>query len=130
MERAIELFAAVNFLVIGLSHIVQPRAWVDFFAKLHNLGRVGAFAEGFLYLNMGTIIVALHNVWTLPEIVLTLIGWIYVLKAVQRFVAPTTVLRIYAKMTHERAWLFQVAGSVLVALSLLLGWIALQKFTP
>jgi hypothetical protein len=28
MERAVQILAAVNFLVIGTSHIFQPRAWV------------------------------------------------------------------------------------------------------
>ena len=27
MERAIEIFAAIQLLIIGLSHLLQPRAW-------------------------------------------------------------------------------------------------------
>ena len=41
MESAIELFAAVNFAVIGVSHVVQRGAWIEYFAKLHSLGRLG-----------------------------------------------------------------------------------------
>ncbi len=120
MERAVQVFAAVNFFVIGLSHIFQRDAWVEFFAKLHSLGRLGPFAEGFLYLNFGALIVSFHNVWSGPEVVLTLIGWIQILKALLRFVAPTATLRIYQRMGPERAWQFQVAGGVLLALSLFL----------
>ena len=36
MEEAIRVFAAVNFLTMGLSHIFQHRAWAEFFAYLHN----------------------------------------------------------------------------------------------
>ena len=64
MERAIQFFAAVNFLVIGLSHIFQRDVWVEFFAKLHSLRRLGPFAEGFLYLNFGSLLVSFHNVWS------------------------------------------------------------------
>ena len=34
MERAIEVIAAISFLVIGISHVVQPRAWAEFFVLL------------------------------------------------------------------------------------------------
>lgn len=124
MEQRIEVFAAVSFFVIGLSHLFQRTAWIDFFALLHRLGRVGAFAEGFLYLNFGALIVSFHNVWTGPAVVLTLIGWAQILKAVLRFVAPDVVLRTYARMGPERAWQIQVAGGLFVMLSTLLGLLA------
>ena len=117
MEREIQILASVSFFVIGVSHIFQRSAWIEFFAKLHNLGRLGSFAEGFLYLNFGGLIVSFHNIWTFPEVVLTLIGWVYVLKALFRFAAPAAVLRIYARMVPERAWQLQVAGGMLLALS-------------
>ena len=117
MEKAIQIFVAVNFFVIGLSHIFQRDVWVAYFAKLHSLGRLGAFAEGFLYLNFGALIVSLHNVWTFPEFVLTLIGWAQISKGLLRFVAPTAVLRIYERMTPERAWQIQIAGGLMLALS-------------
>ena len=119
MERGIQIFVAVNFFVIGLSHILQRSAWIEFFAKLHSLGRLGPFAEGFLYMNFGAIIVSFHNVWTFPEAVLTLIGWVHIAKALGRFVAPAAVLRTYERMTIERAWQIQVAGGFLLALSAL-----------
>lgn len=41
MERATEIYAAVQFLVIGLSHVLQPRVWVDFFTWLREKGHAG-----------------------------------------------------------------------------------------
>lgn len=120
MEKAIQIFAAVNFLVIGLSHVFQRNVWVDYFAKLQSLGKLGAFAEGFLYLNIGALIVSCHNVWTLPDVTLTLIGWVFVLKSMFRFIAPSKVLKIYERMGHERAWQIQVAGAFMLPLSLFL----------
>lgn len=130
MEKEIQVFVAVNFFVIGLSHIFQRCAWVEFFAKLHNLGRLGPFAEGFLYLNFGALIVSLHNVWSFPNVVLTLIGWVHVSKALFRFVAPDTVLRAYGRMGMERAWQIQAAGGFLLALSALFVFLAFQKSGP
>jgi len=130
MEREMQVFVAVNFFVIGLSHIFQRSAWVEYFAKLHSLGRLGPFAEGFLYLNCGALIVSFHNVWTFPEVVLTLIGWVYIVKALFRFVAPAAVLRTYEKMGMKRAWQIQAAGGFLLALSAFLVFLAFQKTIP
>lgn len=129
MEREIQAFVAVNFLVIGLSHIFQRSVWVQFFAKLHSLGSLGPFAEGFLYLNFGALIVTFHNVWTFPEVILTLIGWTQVLKALLRFVAPEAILRVYGRMRPERAWQIQIAGGVLLALSGLFLFLAFRETT-
>jgi hypothetical protein len=130
VESAIQVFASVNFFVIGVSHIFQRSAWVEYFAKLHSLGRLGSFAEGFLYLNIGALIVSFHNVWTFPEIVLTLIGWTQVSKALVRFVAPGAVLRIYERMRPERAWQIQMAGGVLLALSAFCVFLAFRGTNP
>ena len=127
MEQAIQFFTSVNFFVIGLSHIFQRSVWVEYFAKLHSLGRLGPFAEGFLYLNFGALIVSFHNVWTFPEVVLTLIGWTQVLKALYRFTAPSKVLRLYERMQPERAWQIQVAGGFLLALSAFFMFLAFRE---
>ncbi len=130
MEQAIQLFVGVNFFVIGISHIFQRSVWVEYFAKLHSFGRLGPFAEGFLYLNFGALIVSFHNVWTGPEGLLTLIGWVHISKAVVRFVAPAAVLRMYQKMGPERAWQIQLAGGFLLALSALFVFLAFQRGRP
>ena len=41
MERSIEVLACVQFLIIGLSHLIQPRAWVQFFVMLRDKGHTG-----------------------------------------------------------------------------------------
>jgi hypothetical protein len=99
MERATQVFAAVSFLVIGLSHLAQPRAWVSFYQALAARGTTGAYLEGFLCLNFGAFVVAFHNVWEGPAIVLTLVGWAQVLKGLVRFVAPDLAVRAMLRAT-------------------------------
>ena len=123
MEQAIQVFTAISFLVIGLSHLVQPRAWVAFFQALAARGVPGVFLEGFLYLNFGAIIVAFHNVWHGPALLLTLIGWAQVLKGAGRFLAPQVGLRVIARISPERAWHIQVGGVVALLLSGFLWWL-------
>ena len=123
MQQATQVFAAISFLVIGLSHLGQPRAWVAFFQALAARGAPGVFAEGFIVLNFGAFIVAFHNVWHGPEMVLTLIGWAQVLKGIVRFVAPQIGLRVMQRATPERAWHFQVGGVIALLVSGFLWWL-------
>ncbi|HEU4557999.1 MAG TPA: hypothetical protein VFS20_09125 [Longimicrobium sp.] len=120
MERAIEVIAAINCLVIGLSHVVRPHAWVDFFAWLRSKGPAGSFANGFLSLSFGALIVGFHNVWTGIPAVLTFIGWAQVLKSVTAFVFPQVGLKSMANATHERAWIFVPGGVLLMGIGGLL----------
>ena len=127
MEQEIQVFAAISFLVIGLSHLVQPKAWVEFFRALAAKGTTGAFLEGFLLLNFGAIVVAFHNIWQGPAIVLTLIGWAQVLKGLVRFVFPEVALRVMRRLTMERAWQIQVSGVFALAVSAFLWWVRFQS---
>jgi hypothetical protein len=37
MERSVEVLAIILFGVVGLSHILQPKAWAEFFILLRGL---------------------------------------------------------------------------------------------
>lgn len=117
MAESIAIFAAINFAVIGLSHILQVQAWRDFFRKLHSMGHVGAFANGMITLFMGSLIVSFHNVWTGAPVVLTLIGWGFILKAAAIFVYPEWNLRSMKKVENSPGLKFRIAGTALLGLS-------------
>ena len=102
MERAVEVFALVNFLVIGLSHVLRPRAWVAFFSFLREQGEAGVFANAFLSLTFGSIVVAFHEVWTGLPLILTLVGWAQVLKALVYFTFPALGLRGLDRPREQR----------------------------
>lgn len=117
MQTAVELFAVINFLVIGLSHIFAPRAWADFFDRLRQQGEPGVFVVAFLTLSFGSIIAAFHNVWSGVPAVLTFFGWAQVLKALIYFVFPSFALRRIAMVPPEKANRFAYGGVILVALA-------------
>lgn len=116
-EHAIEIFAVVNFTVIGLSHIAQPRAWVKFFEILRDKGDAGVFVNGMLSLTVGSLIVAFHNVWSGVPVVLTLIGWAQVVKALVALTAPRVGMKSLMRVSSERAWEFQAGGAAFLAVS-------------
>ena len=122
MERSVEVLSIVLFGVLGLSHILQPKAWAEFFILLRSKGEAGAFVDGLLNLQMGGVIVGFHNTWSGIPAVLTLVGWCFLIKALIRFCAPKQALRLMARVSVERSWEFQVAGAALVLFAGLVGY--------
>lgn len=117
MEIAIQKFAAISFFIVGLSHVVQARAWAEFFILLRAKGAAGNFANAFLTLNVGALIVSFHNVWTGIPAVLTVMGWLYVVKSFVLFVYPSLGLRSLDTVSVEKPWTFAVPGAAMMVLS-------------
>jgi hypothetical protein len=122
MERSVEVLAIILLAVVGLSHFLQPKAWAEYFILLRGKGESGAFLDGFLHLPLAGFIIGFHNVWSGIPVVLTLLGWAFLIKSLIRFCAPKLGLRMMARVSVERAWEFQVAGAFLVVLAGLLGY--------
>ena len=122
LERAAEVFAVINFTVIGLSHIAQPRVWVEFFAFLRERGHAGVFFNGMLSLLFGSILVAFHNVWTGWAMIVTIVGWGQVMKGLIALVLPAVSMKGMMRVSMERAWEFRFAGAFFLVLSAVIAW--------
>jgi hypothetical protein len=124
-EYAAQVFVVINFAIIGLSHIVQPRGWVDFFVFLRERGHAGVFFNGMLSLMVGSIIVSLHNVWSGPPMLVTLLGWGQVFKGLVSLTVPSFGLNKMMRVSVERAWEFQVAGALFLVFCAVIvyGWL-------
>ena len=123
MERVAEWYALVTCLVVGLSHLLQRQAWAEVFAALHRLGKPGAFANGGLSLVPGAAFVAAHPVWTGPAVVLTLLGWLLVLKGAICFLAPGVALRGMARAGAGKGGAFVAGGLMLLAVAGVVGYV-------
>ena len=120
MEVAIEKLAVICFFLIGISHIVQPRAWAEFFIRLREKGTTGSFINGWIHFPLGALIVAFHNVWHGVPAILTVLGYAWVIKGFIYFVFPQYGLKMMQRVSVERAWYFVVAGIVMATLGGLL----------
>ena len=127
MEIAVTKLAVVCFFVVGVSHIVQPRVWAQFFMDMHGRGEVGSFLNALLHFPLGVLIVSFHNVWHGLPVVLTLIGWGLVLKSFIYFVFPRHGMRMLARISMERSWESVVAGIFSIGISCLLAFSLLGR---
>lgn len=119
MEEAMQKLAAICFLLIGLSHIVRPRAWAEFFILIREKREAGALINGFIHFPLGALIVAFHNVWGGIFSILTLIGYGLLLKGLICFVFPGVALKSLDRVSLDKAGEFVWAGIVLVGIACL-----------
>ena len=110
--QSIQFFTALNLLVIGLSHFVQPKIWIEFFEFLHKKGNVGNIFNAMLAIGMGTIILSFHYVWTWPMILVTLYGLSQFLKGLIYLTIPSVGIRSIGKV-NQSSQKFRWAGLIM-----------------
>ena len=114
MTRALEIFALIHLTLMGLSHVLQHRAWAEFFIRLRGMGYGGVYVHGFLSLGFGSMILAFHRVWSGAPLALTILGVLYLGKTLQCFLLPAVSMRSLNRVTMERSRVFIGAGVMLL----------------
>jgi hypothetical protein len=113
----VQLVVLMSCVVMGLSHIIRPQMWVDYFTSLHAEGTRGVITRTFtLELWAALLIVALHQVWHGPAIVVTIYGWLLLAKVTVSMLIPELGLRSLA-MASQGPRAFVIAGCVLLAIA-------------
>jgi hypothetical protein len=101
---------------MGLSHIVRPQLWVDFFARIHAQGTAGLVGKVLaIELWPALLLVSMHQVWSGPGIVLTLYGWAQFAKVWLALLIPQVGMRSL-EMAETKGRRGFVAGGVLLTL--------------
>jgi hypothetical protein len=117
--ESIQVFVIINLFVIGLSHLLQPIIWVDFFQFLSSKGNVGNTINGMLTLGMGAFIISFHCVFTWPMIIITIYGILLCLKGLIYLTLPSIGLKSI-KMIDSSCIKFRWVGLIMVMLSFFL----------
>ena len=107
-------------LVLGVSHIVQPAMWRTFFTRLHGEGPPGVVTRTFtLELWTALVLFTFHQVWSGPEVLITIYGNLLVAKITLSMLWPAIGLRSLSMAESKGDMGFRVAGVVLCALATL-----------
>lgn len=108
----------VPLLVLGVSHVVQPGMWREFFTRLHSEGAPGVVTRTFtLELWMAIVLVTFHQVWSGPEIAITIYGNLLMTKITLSMLEPSIGLRSLSMAESKGDMGFRVAGVVLCGLA-------------
>ena len=96
-QSVVQFVMFIACVPMGLSHIVRPALWVDFFTRLHGLGTAGLVGKVLaIELWPALIVVSLHQVWWGPGIVLTIYGWAQFAKVWLALLVPDIGMRSMA----------------------------------
>jgi hypothetical protein len=111
----VEFAMFVLCVPMGMSHVVRPALWVDFFTRVHAQGTAGLVAKVLaVELWPAALVVALHPVWWGPGIVLTIYGWAQLAKVFLVLLVPEIGMRSLAMAQTKGERGFVLGGVMLM----------------
>ncbi len=114
ISTRIELFTGALLLILGLSHVVCPKAWSGLFSDLFVRPYSGLWI-GMLTLPVGLLLVVTHNIWVADlGLIVTLLGWAWTIKGTLYLLVPGLPARKFKHLV-ERPGHFVIAGVCLCA---------------
>lgn len=120
--KIVQAVVAPAFLLMGLSHLVQPQLWVRFFAVMRQTGLAAAIIPMYT-LPLALVLIVGHNVWDWGwPLVLTLAGWGMTIKCALYLVVPGLADRVLERKLVKAARSFQIAGALMTFLGAVLTW--------
>jgi hypothetical protein len=118
----VEAVIAPAFLLVGLSHLLQPRLWVEFFELLRATGLAAAIIPMYT-LPVSLVLIVGHNVWVWDwPVVLTVAGWMMTLKCAIYLILPGAADRMLRKQMAKSPRSFQIVGAIMAVVGAVLTW--------
>jgi hypothetical protein len=121
ISTLIARFFSVSLFLVGLSHLIQPRLWRDFFIKIKETGVAGLIIAMYT-LPQGLLIVLGHNIWVLDvPVIITICGWGMTIKSVIYALLPKRAEAVIPEgpNAHRK---YALGGALMIPVSLLLIW--------
>ncbi len=118
-EITSEIFS-IFILVLGISYFTQSQLWLKL-AKtfIHKHYQILPFA--LLTLLIGLTIVATHNRWELSwNILITLLGWIIVIKSSIFLIFPRIAIQFALNFKQSLSLIIRMSGLIMVILGAIL----------
>ncbi len=120
--HAVEAVMVLPLFLFGLSHILHPDIWQSFFEQLARKGTQGIFHRVFLIeLWPASLILAFHQTWTWPGIIVTLFGCVLLIKVGAALLLPDHALRTLERAVAGEPRGFFASGIVLIGMAIFCG---------
>jgi uncharacterized protein YjeT (DUF2065 family) len=118
LVNSITLFVAINLLVVGLSHLFNPKMWLDFFQLLTKKGIAGNTINALIHFGFGSLVLSLHFIWSWPRLLITIYGLLMTIKGITYLLFPHIGLRSISLVTEKSINKFKWTGLEMTQLSL------------
>lgn len=117
MEHAVAFMAGTSFLVIGLSLLFRPGAWMDWLDAVGKEGERAAITIGMIEILLGGLIVGFHWKWEGLPLVLTIIGVLAMLEGAFYLLFPGMLGVILKWMKPYWRRMMPLGGIITIALA-------------
>ncbi len=118
IANTLALFWGATLLVIGLS-VFNKRFILNVVQEIEN-SKALLWLNGFIAFILGAATLSLYSEWTSDwRVVITIVGWLCILKGIGLMVFPGTFLAIYKKFKVEPAIMVSGVIAILLGLGLL-----------
>lgn len=115
LAKTIGLFGAISTLAIIINykfHLAMEKN------AAKNLTII--YLSGFLFLMLGILITVSHQVWTWNwRVIITILGWIILVKGIGRILFPKTVKKLIEKRKNNKLFLLSEIIAFLISIYLL-----------
>ena len=113
---------ALGFLAIGLGMLFSPKYYQKAFDAMMKESGMVLFG-GIFALLIGFLIVTRHNVWEGWPTIITIFGWIAVLKGVSLIVFPGLVMPMFTSWFKNKTFV-RVVGVGTILIGAFLGYVS------
>lgn len=115
LAKVIGLFGAISTLAIIIRyklHIAMEENAAKYPTTIH--------LSGFLFLMLGILLTVSHQVWTWDwRVVITILGWLILVKGIMRIVFPDTVKKLIEKKKNDKRFLLAEIVTFIISVYLL-----------
>lgn len=109
------------YLSIGLGILFNPSHYRQMIGEMQKSAAV-VYIAAIITLVFGFLIVTYHNVWDLSwAVLITIIGWLALIKGVLLFIIPSAMLRLSQLLANKKNF-FLIEGIIVIILGLVLGY--------
>jgi len=99
----------IYLLIVSISMFLNPAQYKIMINEIANMPSM-LFLSGIMALIIGILIVITHNVWVADwRVIITLLGWLSLLKGIIRVMFPMFALRAMKKFMHNMSNYYVVA---------------------
>jgi hypothetical protein len=118
----IQAVMSPGFLILGLSHLLQPQLWVRFFELIRQT-RMASVIIPMYTLPIGLILIVEHNRWEWDwSLFLTIAGWVTTIKSTFYLLSPGIADRMLEKQMVTSPRSYQVVGLIMTVFGGVLTW--------